>query len=84
LNQQFKGEYDDWTKSSLSAVPICYLWVDGIYVKAGIGTERACLLVVIGADSTGKKHLLGLSEGFRESVRLLVGLVAAIKSARDE
>jgi transposase-like protein len=67
LNQQFKGEYEDWTKSSLSAVPICYLWVDGIYVKAGIGTERACLLVVIGADTTGKKHLLALSEGYRES-----------------
>jgi transposase-like protein len=67
LNQPFKGEYDDWTKSSLSAVPLCYLWVDGIYVKAGIGTERACLLVVIGADTTGKKHLLALSEGYRES-----------------
>jgi transposase-like protein len=36
-------------------------------VKAGIGTERACLLVVIEADSTGKKHLQALSEGARES-----------------
>jgi transposase-like protein len=67
LNQQFKGEYEDWTKSSLSGMALCYVWVDGIYLKAGIGTERACLLVVIGADSTGKKHLLGLTEGYRES-----------------
>jgi transposase-like protein len=67
LNQQFKGEYEDWTKSSLSGMALCYVWVDGIYLKAGIGTDRACLLVVIGADSTGKKHLLGLTEGYRES-----------------
>jgi transposase-like protein len=30
LNQQFKGEYEDWTKSSLSRMAICYLWVDGL------------------------------------------------------
>lgn len=80
LNQQFKGEYEAWTKSSLSAVPICYLWVDGIYVKAGIGTERACLLVVIGADSTGKKHLLALSEGYRESKESWLEVLRQLKA----
>lgn len=43
------------------------VWVDGIYIKAGIADERACLLVVMGADVTGQKHLLALEEGFRES-----------------
>jgi transposase-like protein len=80
LNQQFKGEDEDWTKSSLSAVPICYLWVDGIYVKAGIGTERACLLVVIGADTTGKKHLLALSEGARESKESWLAVLRQLKA----
>ena len=80
LNQQFKGEYEDWTKSSLSAVPICYLWVDGIYLKAGIGTERACLLVVLGADSTGKKHLLALSEGYRESKESWLAVLRQLKA----
>ena len=67
LNAGFKAEYEDWTKSSLAAVPIVYVWVDGIYIKAGIAAERACLLVVMGADVTGKKHLLALAEGYRES-----------------
>ena len=80
LNQQFKGEYEDWTKSSLSGQAICYVWVDGLYLKAGIGTERACLLVVIGADSTGKKHLLGLSEGFRESKESWLDLLRQLKA----
>jgi transposase-like protein len=80
LNQQFKGEYEDWTKSNLSGQAICYVWVDGIYWQAGIGTERACLLVVIGADSTGKKHLLGLSEGFRESKESWLELLRQLKA----
>ena len=80
LNQQFKGEYEDWTKSSLSGQAICYVWVDGLYLKAGSGTERACLLVVIGADSTGKKHLLGLTEGFRESKESWLGLLRQLKA----
>jgi transposase-like protein len=67
LNTQFKGEYDDWLTSSLAALPIVYVWVDGIYLKAGLGDERACLLVILGADVTGKKHLLALEEGYRES-----------------
>lgn len=67
LNAGFKQEYEDWSKSSLSSVPMVYVWVDGIYIKAGIADERACLLVVMGADVTGKKHLLAMEEGFRES-----------------
>lgn len=67
LNAGFKLEYEDWTKSSLSGLPIVYVWVDGIYIKAGIADERACLLVVMGADVSGKKHLLAMEEGFRES-----------------
>ncbi len=44
-----------------------YIWADGIYMKAGPGTEKACLMVLIGADTEGKKHLLALREGCRES-----------------
>ncbi|MDQ3255185.1 MAG: IS256 family transposase [Acidobacteriota bacterium] len=67
LNAGFKAEYEDWTKSSLSSLPMVYVWIDGIYIKAGIADERACLLVVMGADVTGKKHLLAMEEGYRES-----------------
>ena len=37
------------------------------YLKAGLGTEKACLLVLIGADTEGQKHLIALREGYRES-----------------
>lgn len=67
LNKQFKDEYEAWAKQDLSKLRIVYLWADGVYLKAGIADEKLCLLVVIGADITGRKHLLALAEGYRES-----------------
>lgn len=67
LNKQFKDEYETWAARDLSKLKIVYVWADGIYLKAGIADEKRCLLVIIGVDMTGKKHLLTLKEGFRES-----------------
>lgn len=67
LNKQFKGEYEAWEKRDLSGIKIAYIWADGIYLKAGIADEKRCLLVMIGADMEGRKHLLTMKEGFRES-----------------
>ena len=67
LNKQFKDEFESWKRRDLSNLKIVYIWADGIYLRAGIADEKRCLLVIIGVDMTGKKHLLTLSEGFRES-----------------
>ncbi len=80
LNAGFKSEYEDWTKSSLSGLPVVYVWVDGIYIKAGIADERACLLVVVGADVTGTKHLLALEEGYRESQESWLEVLRRLKA----
>ncbi len=80
LNAGFKSEYEDWTKSSLSGLPIVYVWVDGIYIKAGIADERACLLVVMGADVAGTKHLLAMEEGYRESKQSWLEVLRRLKA----
>ncbi|MGB4823856.1 MAG: IS256 family transposase [Leuconostoc mesenteroides] len=67
LNQEFKKDYENWQKADLSDKKFYYIYADGVYLSAGIATERACLLVVIGIDECGEKHLLGLHQGFRES-----------------
>ncbi|HRH46776.1 MAG TPA: IS256 family transposase [Pyrinomonadaceae bacterium] len=67
LNQDFKKDYERWQKSDLSEKKFYYIYADGVYLAAGIALERACLLVIIGIDSMGEKHLLGLHQGFRES-----------------
>jgi len=80
LNAGFKAAYEDWTKSSLSGLPIIYVWVDGIYIKAGIADERACLLVVMGADVAGTKHLLAMEEGYRESKESWLEVLRRLKA----
>jgi putative transposase len=67
LSQQFKAEYEAFDRRDLGGHAFVYLWADGIYLKAGLGTEKACLMVLIGADRAGEKHLIALREGFRES-----------------
>jgi putative transposase len=67
LTQKFKTAYVAFDRQDLSDRKYVYIWCDGIYLKAGLGTEKACLMVLIGADTEGKKHLLALREGYRES-----------------
>ena len=44
-----------------------YAWADGIYVKAGLEKDKAALRVVIGAMSDGRKEVLAVGPGHRES-----------------
>jgi putative transposase len=67
LTQQFRTAYTAFDRQDLSERKFVYVWADGIYLKAGLGTEKACLMVLIGADTAGQKHLLALREGYRES-----------------
>jgi transposase-like protein len=67
LTQRFRATYEAFDRQDLSDRTFVYAWADGIYVKAGLGTEKACLMVLIGADTEGKKHLIALREGYRES-----------------
>jgi len=67
LMQKFKDQYAAFDRQDLSDRSFVYIWADGIYLKAGLGTEKACLMVLIGADTEGTKHLIALREGYRES-----------------
>ena len=44
-----------------------YVWVDGVYFETRLEEARHCSLVIIGADASGHKDLVGLWDGYRES-----------------
>lgn len=67
LTREFREQYEALDRQDLSEHRFVYIWADGIYLKAGLGTEKACLMVLIGADLSGVKHLIALREGYRES-----------------
>ena len=67
LKGKWEQEYEDWKGEPIEDEDWAYVWADGIYVKAGIGKEKAALLVVIGAMKDGSKRVLALEPGYRES-----------------
>ena len=67
LKKCWEDEYQNWTKRNLSDKHYVYLWVDGIYFQVRLDEERSCILLIMGADAEGKKELIALSDGYRES-----------------
>jgi transposase-like protein len=67
LKAVWQAEYDTWCLRPLHELEVVYLWVDGIYVKAGLEKEKAALLTVIAALRDGRKVVLAVSPGQRES-----------------
>ena len=67
LKKDWLQEYESWSERDLGRKRIVYLWADGIYCNVRFDDARLCLLVLIGADETGKKRLLAVQDGFRES-----------------
>ena len=66
LKSIWQEDLEQWQKRDLSHKRYVYIWADGIYCNVRM-EERQCLLVIIGATKEGKKELLALDSGFRES-----------------
>jgi len=79
LKEVWADEHARWLKRDLSAKRYVYFWVDGIYVQARLEDEAQCLLVIIGATPEGKKELVGLADGLRESAQSWCDLLLDLK-----
>ncbi len=66
LKAQWQEELTQWKQRDLSGKRYVYWWIDGIYCNVRM-EERQCLLVIIGVTEEGRKELVALEEGFRES-----------------
>jgi putative transposase len=67
LKSVWLDEWKVWKKRDLSRKRYVYIWADGVYCKARMEDEKQCLLVIVGADETGKKELIAVEDGTRES-----------------
>jgi len=67
LKEGWQTEWCEWKRRSLEGLQVVYLWVDGVYVKAGLEKRKAALLVVIGGLLDGRKVVLAVEPGYRES-----------------
>ena len=67
LTSQWQDEAKAFAARDLSGTDFVYLWVDGIHPKVRLEQEKLCLLVMIGVRADGRKELVALADGFRES-----------------
>ena len=66
LKAKWKADLEQWNGRELKGKRYIYWWVDGVYCNVRM-EERQCLLVIIGATAEGKKELVAIEDGFRES-----------------
>lgn len=67
LKAQWQQEYATWKARRLGDLEVVYVWADGLYVKAGLEDSKAALLVMVGALTDGRKVVLAVESGQRES-----------------
>jgi transposase-like protein len=67
LTAQWQDEARAFGNRSLAGSDYVYVWVDGIHLKVRLEADKVCLLVVIGVRADGRKELVALADGFRES-----------------
>lgn len=79
LKSRWQLEYEQWKSRSLADMEVVYLWVDGVYVRAGLERQKACLLVAIAGLADGSKTIVALQAGFRESTESWGGLLRDLK-----
>ncbi len=83
LKEQWSDEYDQWSKRDLSEKHYVYIWADGIYAKVRLeddANQKQCMLVLMGALPDGKKELIAVLDGYRESKQSWQELLLDLKN----
>ena len=80
LKRVWEDEYEKWQEQDLSQKHYVYIWVDGIYFNVRLDSDRQCILVMMGATANGKKELIAVEDGYRESKESWQALLRNLKA----
>ena len=80
LKTCWEGEFQEWNKRSLEGKQYVYLWADGVHFNIRLEEDRQCILVLMGATADGRKELIAVVDGFRESEQSWKALLLDVKS----
>jgi len=79
LKASWQAEYEVWKTRSVAELEAVYLWVDGVYVKAGLEKDKAAILVVLAGLRNGQKVILAVESGYRESTESWAAILRDLK-----
>jgi putative transposase len=68
LCEQWQAEREAFAQRDLQNVDYVYCWADGIHFNIRLGEQgRLCCLVIVGVRADGRKELVAVADGTRES-----------------
>jgi putative transposase len=79
LKQTWEQDFRGWSQRDLSGRRYVYLWADGIYFNVRLEEDRTCILVLMGATADGRKELIAVQDGYRESEQSWKSLLLDVK-----
>ena len=82
LKACWQQEWTAWSKRSLEGKRYVYVWADGVHFNIrleGPGNNKQCILVLMGATEEGKKELIAVTDGYRESTQSWRELLLDVK-----
>jgi putative transposase len=80
LKKTWEAEFKEWNKRSLEGKEYVYLWADGVHFNIRLEEDRQCILVLMGATKNGKKELIAVQDGYRESEQSWKELLLDVKA----
>ena len=80
LKEVWEEEFHQWTSRSLEGKQYVYLWADGVHFNIRLEEDRQCILVLMGATADGKKELIAVVDGYRESEQSWKELLLDVKA----
>lgn len=80
LKAGWEGEFQEWNRRSLEGKQYVYLWADGVHFNIRLEEDRQCILVLMGATADGRKELVAIADGFRESEQSWKALLLDVKA----
>jgi len=80
LKGVWEDEFREWNKRSLKGKHYVYIWVDGVHFNIRLEEDRQCILVLMGATPEGKKELVAVADGYRESEQSWLALLLDVKA----
>lgn len=77
--ESWQEEYRQWKQRSLEGKEYVYIWADGVHFNLRLEEDRQCILVLMGATAEGRKELIAVHDGHRESEQSWKTLLLEVK-----
>lgn len=79
LLKVWQEEYKAWSKRSLAGKEYVYIWADGVYFNIRLEEDRLACLVIVGVLPDGRKEVVALEDGYRESTESWANVLRDLK-----